>query len=163
MTKTLMFLGTTFLLVVAGAFADAPAGADRTPAPADHGTSAGTNAVSVVGGRELELKFGIQVSALQLSGKGTLIDLRYRVLDPQKAAALGGARSKPVLIDQASGAKLHVPSMPKVGQLRSRPENLQKGKIYTALFSNPQRLVSRGSKVTVVFGEMRAVDLVVTD
>ena len=90
-----------------------------------------------------------------------MIDFRYKVLDPVKAATLADRQAKPYLLDQATGAKLSVPRSPKVGPLRQAAENLTAGKVYFALFSNPGKLVKQGNKVTVVVGGFRAENLVV--
>ncbi len=111
---------------------------------------------------DLASRWGIEVNALRLSANGNMLDFRYRVIDPEKAAILGSAKIKPVLIDQESGAQLHVPSMPKVGQLRST-QRLVAGKIYTALFANPGAAVKKGQLVTIVFGDFRAENLTVSD
>lgn len=113
--------------------------------------------------QELSARWGIEVSALRLSAHGNLIDFRYRVVDPGKAVVLGNAKIKPVLVDQESGRELHVPSMPKVGQLRSTTQHLVAGKIYTALFANPAGAVKNGHKVTIVFGDFRAENLTVSE
>jgi hypothetical protein len=112
---------------------------------------------------DLEARWGIQVSAIRLSANGNILDFRYRVMDPDKAAILGSSSVKPLLIDQETGAELHVPSMPKVGPMRSTAQRLRAGKIYIALFSNPHGDVKKGHKVTVVFGDCRAENLIVGD
>jgi len=148
----------------------AASGADHRPAhPPAHAAAPSpaaapsTNAPAALSAKELEAKWGVQVSTLRVSGQGHFIDFRYRVTDPEKAAVMSGTKEKPLLIDQETGARLHVPSAPKVGQLRSTAKTLQAGKIYTALFSNSQGAVKAGHKVTVVFGDFRAENLVVTD
>lgn len=107
--------------------------------------------------------WGIQITALRPSANGNLIDFRYRVVDPEKASVFANTKVKPVLIDQESGTSLHVPSMPKVGPLRSTNPRLRAGKIYTALFANPGARVKGGHKVTVVFGDFRAENLTVKE
>lgn len=118
-------------------------------------------AASVVSGQAqgLEDKWGIKVASLHLSANGYMVDFRYKVVDPQKAALLGDPHAKPYLVDQSSGAKLSVPRSPKVGPLRQSSEQLVAGKVYFTLFSNLGRVVKNGSKVTVVIGEFKAVDL----
>ena len=59
------------------------------------------------GSETVEQKWGIQVSSLHLSAHGYMVDFRYKVLDPEKAATLGDPKAKPYLIDQATGAKLY--------------------------------------------------------
>lgn len=105
--------------------------------------------------------FGVEISSLRLSANGHLIDFRYKVLDPEKAKALVNREDKPVLIDQATGQKLHVPSMPKVGSLRQTAQSLTAGKIYFVLFSNAKKVVKSGQKVTVSIGDFRAENLTV--
>ena len=109
----------------------------------------------------LEQKWGMQVSSLHLSANGYMVDFRYKVVDPEKAATLGDPKAKPYLVDQATGAKLVVPRSPKVGPLRQSATQLAAGKIYFALFSNPGKLVQKGNKVTVVIGDFKAENLVV--
>ncbi len=106
-------------------------------------------------------KWGIKVESIRLSSAGYMLDFRYRILDPQKAAPLLSRQVKPYLVDQESGSKLIVPAPPKVGSLRQKSYQPIPGKIYFVLFSNPGRLVKPGNKVTVVIGDFRAEDLIV--
>ena len=108
-----------------------------------------------------ENKWGIKVESMRLSSAGYMLDFRYRILDPQKAAPLLSRQVKPYLVDQESGSKLIVPAPPKVGSLRQKSYQPIPGKIYFVLFSNPGRLVKPGNKVTVVIGDFRAEDLIV--
>jgi hypothetical protein len=105
--------------------------------------------------------WGIEVSSLRMSGNGHLIDFRYKVLDPAKAATLADPRYKPILIDQSTGIKMSVPNTPKMGPLRTSSKNLQVGRIYYMLFANKGLLVKAGSKVTVLIGDFKAENLTV--
>ncbi len=107
-----------------------------------------------------EEEWGLRIVAVRLTGAGNLVDFRYRVIDPGKVSPLLDRHAKPYLIDQASGIKLSVPNMPKVGSLRAKgkPET---DRIYFILFGNSRGLVKKGSKVTVVVGDFKAEDLVV--
>lgn len=108
----------------------------------------------------LEEKWGIRIISLRQSAAGYMLDFRYRVLDPKKAAPIFDRQTKPYLIDQASGEKFRVPSSPKVGPLRS--SNMPKAdRVYGILFGNPGRFVQQGNKVTVVIGDFKAKNLVV--
>jgi len=109
----------------------------------------------------LESQWGIQIDSLRLSARGYMIDFRYKVADPQKAAALGDPKAKPYLLDQATGTRMFVPRSPKVGPLRQSAVNLAAGKVYFAFFSNRNQVVKPGSKVTVVIGDFKAENLVV--
>ena len=105
--------------------------------------------------------FGIDITSLRTSAGGRMVDFRYKVLDPEKAATLAKRENKPYLIDQATGTRLLVPSTPKVGPLRQTAQKLAAGKIYFALFSNRAGVVKPGSKVTIVIGDFRAENLTV--
>ena len=117
--------------------------------------------VSAVDKPVLRDQWGIEITSLRLSMHGRMVDFRYKVVDPQKAATLGDPKAKPYLLDQATGAKLVVPRSPKVGPLRQSAENLTAGKVYFTLFANHSKAVKAGSKVTVVVGDFRAENLVV--
>jgi hypothetical protein len=110
---------------------------------------------------ELARRWGIQVSSVFLSGGGNLVDFRYKVVDPVKAAALTKPENKPTLINQTSGAKLLVPSTPKVGQLRQTTRQPVAGKLYFMLFANTRHHVKSGDKVTIAMGDFRVENLTV--
>ena len=111
-------------------------------------------------GLRLEETWGIRIEGIRLSAAGYMLDFRYRVLDPEKAALLFDRKTKPYLIDQKSGAKFMVPSPPKVGPLRTS-DPPQKGRTYFIMFANPGKYIKQGYKVTVVIGDFRLEDLTV--
>ena len=105
---------------------------------------------------------GIEVKGLRLSAAGYMLDFRYRVLDPVKAAPLLERKIQPYLLDEASGARLAVPDAPKVGRLRATSRNkVIAGRTYYMLFANPGRYLRAGSKVTLVAGDARISSLTV--
>jgi hypothetical protein len=108
----------------------------------------------------MEEKWGIKVLSMRQTAEGYMLDFRYRVIDEKKAAPLFSHKIKPYLIDQATGAVMAVPDVPKVGSMRSTRKPL-KDKNYAILFANPQKYIKPGSKVTVVIGDFRAENLVV--
>jgi len=107
-----------------------------------------------------EEKWGIKILSLRLSANGYILDFRYSLIDPKKAAPLFDIRNKPYLIDQASGVKCYVPKAPKVGSLRTT-KNPIPGKNYFILFGNPGKFIKVGNKVTVVVGDFKAENLTV--
>lgn len=109
----------------------------------------------------LKNKWGIEITSLRMSGHGHLIDLRYRVLDPDKAVLMGDRNVKPTLTDLATGTVLRVPSFPKTGSMRQTADRLEAGRIYFMLFANAGVLVKSGSRVTVTVGDFKAENLVV--
>lgn len=110
----------------------------------------------------IEDTLGIQIEGLRLSAAGYMLDFRYRVLDPVKAAPLLDRNIQPYLLDEASGARLMVPDTPKVGRLRTTSRNkIIPGRSYYMLFANPGRYLRAGSKVTLVAGDARINELTV--
>jgi len=111
----------------------------------------------------LEKKWGIQIHGIRLAAAGYMLDFRYRILDPDKAAPLVRPKEKAYLIDQASGATFLVPTPPKTGQLRQtvRSGKPKADRTYFVFFANPGGYVKAGNKVTVVIGDFKAKDLVV--
>lgn len=108
----------------------------------------------------LEEKWGIQILSIHISAGGYMLDFRYKVLDPQKAAPLFDRKNKPVLVHEKTGAKFAVPAPPKIGSLRqTRPPVA--GKHYFMIFANPGKYVKPGDKVTVTAGDFRAEGLTV--
>jgi hypothetical protein len=107
-----------------------------------------------------QLFFGVDSIAAKAVESGELIKFSYRVLDAEKARPLNDKTNEPVMFDPAIKAKLVIPSLEKVGQLRqsSTPEA---GKSYWMAFSNPGRVVKRGDRVSVIIGQFHIEGLVV--
>ncbi|MDB5897814.1 MAG: hypothetical protein JWP22_2916 [Ramlibacter sp.] len=89
---------------------------------------------------------GIRVDGLRLSAHGHLLDLRYRVLDPIKAAPLLDAKKKVYLVDEQRQARLGVPESPVIGGMRQTSRNrvVYTDRDYFILFVNPGRAVRTG-------------------
>ena len=108
----------------------------------------------------VEEKWGIKPLSIRQTAEGYMLDFRYRIIDAEKASPFFKPEIKPYLIDEASGAVMAVPNVPKVGSMRSTRKPL-KDRNYTILFANPQKYIKPGSKVTVVIGDFKAEHLVV--
>jgi hypothetical protein len=108
----------------------------------------------------LEEKWGVRPLSIRQTAKGYMLDFRYRIIDAEKAAPLFSPRIKPYIIDQASGAVMAVPNVPKLGSMRSTRKPI-KDKNYAILFANPGQHIKPGNKVTVVIGDFRAEHLIV--
>lgn len=105
--------------------------------------------------QSVEERLGVHIQGIRLSAAGFMLDLRYRILDADKAAFFLDRKTVPYLRDSA-GAGLGVASSPKVGQLRStRRGAIHLDRDYSMLFGNPGRYLQQGSKVTLVVGEHR--------
>ena len=104
--------------------------------------------------------WGIGELRVKTAESGELIRFNYRVLDPQKAAALNDKKVEPELFDAQAGVKLVVPQMEKIGKLR-QSSTPKAGMTYWMAFSNPTRVVKPGHRVDVVIGSFRANNLAV--
>lgn len=105
---------------------------------------------------------GIHVQALRLSAGGFMVDLRYRVVDPDRARLLLDKKIPAYLVDEASGVKFGVPSTAKLGRLRQGAQtNIRTDRDYGMLFGNPGRYLQPGAKVTLVAGDVQVPHLTV--
>ncbi|HZW24326.1 MAG TPA: hypothetical protein VFF26_02480 [Gallionella sp.] len=93
-----------------------------------------------------EIGLGIRLEGLRLSAAGDMLDFRYRVIDPAKAAPLLDGKIMPYLLDESSGAQLGGPDTATPGSI---------------LFANPGRSVQAGSRMTLMIGDLRIGNLTV--
>jgi hypothetical protein len=108
-----------------------------------------------------EAAAGIKVVRIHPSVAGQMLDMRYRVVDREKAKNALKRGAQIYLIDQASGTKLPVPDMAQVGKLLQRPDQGDSGKIYWIFFGNPGGMVKPGARVTLVVGDFQIKDILV--
>ena len=108
----------------------------------------------------LEQKWGILPLSIQLTAAGQVVDYRYLVVNPDKAAALMKQGDKAYLIDQASGIQIPA-SRVKTSPLPQTGAKPIAGKTYPILFVNTGGVIKAESKVTLVIGEFRLEDMVV--
>jgi hypothetical protein len=150
-------LANSILVLPVGAQSAAPAGQPSAAAPP---TRYQPNRFSRRATAYYGLVWGIESPSVKAVESGQIIRFSYRVSDADKASPLNDKKFEPSLLDPQAGVKLVVPALEQVGQLRqsSAPEA---GKSYWMAFSNPQRSVKRGDRVTVVIGAFRAEGLVV--
>jgi hypothetical protein len=104
--------------------------------------------------------WGVGELRVKAAESGQLIRFNYRVVNPEKAAALNDKKIEPQLIDTQAGVKLVVPQVDQVGSLR-QSSTPKEGMTYWMAFSNPTLAVKRGHRVDVVIGSFRAIGLVV--
>ena len=135
----------------------------QTPAPAQPAPAARTNLakhVPLQAQRYYQGFWGVDSLTVKYTESGEIIRFSYRVLEPEKAAALNDKKSEPSLIDPQAGVKLVIPEMEKVGKLRQSSTPIA-GKSYWMAFSNSGRRVRPGDRVDVQIGNFRAQGLVV--
>jgi hypothetical protein len=92
-----------------------------------------------------------------------MLDFRYRVLDPAKAAPLLNGRIQPYLFDEARSARLGVPDTPVLGRIRQTARNnrILENRTYFVMFANPGKAVRSGDQVTLLLGDLKITDLTV--
>ena len=111
---------------------------------------------AVVAPAVLAERAGVRIVRVATTGSGGLIDLRYQVVDPQKAGGLHDADKPPALVDERTGTVL--------GQLLMghQPHATPKaGVMYPLLFNNVGDIVQPGARVSVVLGGVRVAHVVV--
>lgn len=144
-------------LAPAGARAGGPAQASPLPPPRATGRD---GAARWHGRRGLwfQRNWGVDLVGVRRVASGHMLRLDYRVVAPEKAAALTDRKARPYLIDEATRTALAVPALENVGELR-QVAPLETGRTYFAIFGNPGGLVRRGGRVTLVVGNLRAEGL----
>ncbi|NTU56889.1 MAG: hypothetical protein HGA79_11625, partial [Anaerolineales bacterium] len=98
----------------------------------------------------LEQQYGIHLTLVGVTAAGGMVDIRYRIVDPVKAAQL---------VDEEEGG---IMPMVYVGNgdvmlmsdMHMREQRLVAGRVYYNLIPNTQNVVKRGTVVTVVFGDV---------
>ena len=166
-------ISVLMLAAVAALLIGPPARADNSTQAHDHGavsltaettphpTDTPSDAENLM---KLQNDWGIELIGPRHTAAGYFLDLRFRVVDPEKAAALLRRQVTRYVIVEKSGAVLRVPSTEKLGLLRSAvatPSMVKRDRIYSALFANPGRHVQPGDKVTVVLGDFKAQHVMV--
>ena len=103
-----------------------------------------------------EDKTGVRITHVALTAGGGMIDLRYLVIDPEKALIIHDSENPPTIIDEASGKILDTPWMN-----HSHGGEYRAGATYYTLLMNSGGVLSPGSKVTVILGGVRLEHIVV--
>jgi len=111
-------------------------------------------------GEQLKRNFGVEVLGVRLASHDWMINFRYKVLDPAKAKPLLDRKVVPYLVDEVSGARLAVPAMENIGELR-QVTAAEAGRQYFLTFGNGNQIVRHGSRVDVVIGGFHAEGMIV--
>jgi hypothetical protein len=104
----------------------------------------------VVSPSDMEESYGIRVDLVAVTADGGLIDLRFTVLDKEKAGhVLHDADTLPELLVASSGAVLRAP------QPHAHKLQLVDGASYFLLFPNAGGAIQAGTPVSVVIDQIR--------
>lgn len=101
-------------------------------------------------------RLGVRLTQVAVTGDGGLLDLRFQVVDPDKAAAIHDPGTPPAIVAEDSGLFLDSLLM---GHSHSGP--FKTAVTYYLLFENDGNLVARGSRVTVLLGDVQVQHVVV--
>ena len=99
---------------------------------------------------------GVRLVRVAVTGGGGLLDLRYQVVDPNKAVTVHEAKTPPAIIDERTGLVLNRLLMGHAhhGQLKPAVS-------YYLIFENTGNWVRRGSEVTDLLGDAQVEHVVV--
>jgi hypothetical protein len=133
------------------------------PRLSDSGSNATSEtAVPVAWGRvavsngALAQRSGVKITHVAVTGGGGLVDLRYQVVDPDKATALHDASTPPAVVDEQSGLVVHDLLMD-----HAHTGPFKAGVTYYYIFNNPGNWVHHASLVTVLLGNAQVEHVVV--
>jgi len=98
--------------------------------------------------------FGIRIISLRPTALGRMLDLRFEVVDPEKAEPILDKKNKAFIVDAKSGKTLPVP-VTKSGSMRQTTLKPEAGRVYFILFTNPSGMVKEDSSVALVIGDFR--------
>ena len=105
----------------------------------------------------LEKRLGIRVTEVAVTGGGGLLDLRFQVVDPDRATAIHDPATPPAIVDEASGLVVHDLLMGHAHRGAMKP-----AVTYYLIFESPANWVHRGSRVTVLLGDAQLEHVVVS-
>jgi hypothetical protein len=97
----------------------------------------------------LQNVWGIRVTLVAITGGGGMVDLRFQVIDPDKAIGLLDPENFPALIDEASGQALT-----KTAGHGGHAKGFKAGRTAYLLYENTGRRLRSGSRVTLQIGDV---------
>lgn len=101
---------------------------------------------------------GVEIRGVRVTAGGGFVDLRFRVLEPQKASSLLDPSVPASLVHEPTGRVLTVASS-KIGKLKQRTAQPEPGKEYFILFRNSGGLVNPGDRVSLAAGSCKVEGL----
>jgi hypothetical protein len=110
----------------------------------------------VVAAGDLAGRSGVLITRVAVTGAGGLVDLRFKVVDPDRTTSLHDKRTPPAIVDERTGLVVHELFM---GHAHSDP--FKSGITYYLVFNNPGNWVKAGSRVSVLLGDAQVQHVVV--
>lgn len=102
----------------------------------------------VVAAAELGQTSGVTITRVAVTGDGGLVDLRFRIVDVDRAHALHDPRTPPAVVDEGTGLVVHDLLMN-----HAHSGDYRIGVTYYLVFENPGNWIHRGGRVTVLLGD----------
>lgn len=121
------------------------------------------SAIDASDASDIEKRWGVKLQGIQIAAAGHMLNFRFWVTDPYKAAPLLDKRNKASAIIEENNVKLEVPNVPRIGSLRQTSKQIKPGMMFTILFANPGKMVAAGEKLTVRIGDFFVEHITVGD
>jgi hypothetical protein len=99
---------------------------------------------------------GVQITQVAVTGDGGLVDLRFKVVDPERANSLHDPATPPAVVDENSGLVVH-----ELFMNHSHTGPYKAGVTYYLVFVNPGNWVHHGSRVSVMLGNAQVEHVLV--
>ncbi len=97
----------------------------------------------------LQEKWGVRVSHIAVLADGGLVDFRFQIIDPDKAAPLFDLTTRPILYVEKNGGMVDSLYHPPHGH------NIVPGQSQYFIYNNTKGAIHSGDAVSVVIGDMR--------
>ena len=148
-TGVIVVIAGTFvvLLVMRGSADDNPKSESKVPI---------AWARPLVSASGLADRSGVKITQVAVTGDGGLVDLRFTVVDANKAATLHDPANPPAVVDQRTGLVVKDLLMS-----HAHTSPFKAGVTYYLVFNNPGNWVHRGDKVAVLLGNARVENVTV--
>jgi hypothetical protein len=99
---------------------------------------------------------GVKITQVAVTGDGGLVDLRFKVVDPDRANTLHDPTTPPAVVDEESGLVVH-----ELFMNHSHTGAYKTGVTYYLVFTNPGNWVHHGSRVSVMLGNAQVEHVLV--
>ncbi|MFN8456766.1 MAG: hypothetical protein U0401_19220 [Anaerolineae bacterium] len=99
---------------------------------------------------------GVRLVRVAVTAGGGMLDLRYQVIDPDKAAVVHDQKNPPTIVDEFTGQTASRPWMH-----HSSGRELHAAVTYNELLLNPGGVIKPGSAITVIIGGTRLEHVIV--
>jgi hypothetical protein len=105
-----------------------------------------------------EEKTGVQIVRVAVTGRGGIVDLRYRVIDADRSGIVHDPNELPAILDQETGEVIGDAFM----SMWHHHEFPKAGVVYYQLFVNREGLIRPGKRVAVRLGGVTLKDVPVS-